>query len=132
MFLEPLEPQLLDHREASRATPAERNSDLFGDIPQWIWIAFLFAWALLFGLFLVFFTTNGEATFMVMTAAFFALMILGLPAALGAQTKRGQRPGQRIIATRTGPLPVSAAATQILLIPVGAVIGLTAFIILGM
>lgn len=127
-----LEPQILDDTEASPATPREPNSDVFGDIPGWIWIAFLSAWALLFGLFLVFFTTNGEATFMVMTAAFFALMTLGLPAALSTQTKRGPHHGQRIIATRSGPLPLRAAATQILLIPVGAVIGLTAFIILGM
>lgn len=126
-----LEPQVLDDTDES-ATAPEPNSDVFGDIPRWIWIAFLSAWALLFGLFLVFFTTNGSATFMVVTAAFFALMTLGLPAALGTQTKRRQRPGQRIIATRSGPLPLSAAATQILLIPVGAVIGLIAFIILGM
>ena len=126
-----LEPQLLDDTDASPATP-EPNSDVFGDIPRWIWIAFLSAWALLFSLFLIFFTKDGEATFAVMTAAFFALMILGLPVALATQSKHRPRRGQRIIETRSGPLPLSAAATQILLIPIGAVIGLTGFIIFGM
>jgi VIT1/CCC1 family predicted Fe2+/Mn2+ transporter len=126
-----LEPQVLDDTDASPAAP-EPNSDVFGDIPRWIWIAFLSAWALLFGLFLVFFTKDGEATFAVITAAFFALMTLGLPAALATQSKPRPHGSQRVIETRSGPLPLSAAATQILLIPIGAVVGLTAFIIVGM
>jgi hypothetical protein len=36
------------------------------------------------------------------------------------------------IATRNGPVSVVAAATQILMIPVSAVIGLTAFILFAM
>jgi hypothetical protein len=37
-----------------------------------------------------------------------------------------------VIVTHSGPLPVAAAATQILLIPVASVIGVTAFIAFGM
>jgi len=126
-------PGLKAREEAERSTAAiEPNSDVFGDIPGWIWVAFLSAWALLFGLFLVFFTTDGPATFMVMTAAFFALMTLGLPAALGTQSTRRPHYSQRVIRTHSGPLPLTAAATQILLIPVASVIGVTAFIIFGM
>jgi hypothetical protein len=87
---------------------------------------------LLFALFLAFFTRDGPATLAVLTSSFFALMLLGLPAALGAQAKPAKRPRSRIIITRNGPLPVSAAATQMLLIPVASVIGVTAFILFGM
>jgi hypothetical protein len=104
----------------------------FADIPRAVWIAFLSAWALLFGLFIVFFTANGEAALMVVTAAFFALMALGLPAALCAQSTSASQDHRPVINTRTGPLPTRSAATQILLIPVGAVIGLLAFIALAL
>jgi hypothetical protein len=87
---------------------------------------------LLFGLFIVFFARDGRATLDVATAAFFALMTLGLPAALCPQSTSAPRERRRIIDTRTGPLPIGAAATQILLIPVGALIGLTAFILFAM
>jgi hypothetical protein len=122
---------LLDE-DRSTVAPAGPNSDIFGDIPGWIWVAFLSAWALLFGLFLIFFTTDGPATLMVITAAFFALMILGLPAALGTQSRPRSRHNQRLIRTRNGSLPLTAAATQILLIPVASIVGVTGFIIFGM
>ena len=108
------------------------NMAPFADIPRFVWIAFLSAWALLFGLFIAFFARDGRAALAVVTAAFFALMTLGLPAALCAQSKNSSRECGRIIDTRTGPVPVSAAAMQILLIPVGAVFGLTAFILLAL
>ena len=38
----------------------------------------------------------------------------------------------RLIVTHSGPLPVGAAAAQILLIPVASVIGLIGFIAFGM
>ena len=57
-----------------RAAPPLQDTGVFGDIPRPIWIAFLAAWALLFGLFIIFFTADGEAALMVVTASFFALM----------------------------------------------------------
>jgi hypothetical protein len=124
-------PEPLDQADHS-AAPVPPDSGVFGDIPGAIWIAFLSAWALLFGLFILFFAGDGQATLAVLTASFFALMTLGLPAALGLQSKGAPHRNWTIVETRTGPLPVSAAATQILLIPVGALIGLTAFILLAM
>lgn len=127
----PLVSEPLDDAD-ERAAPPLQDTGVFGDIPRPIWIAFLAAWALLFGLFIIFFTADGEAALMVVTASFFALMTLGLPSALGALSKPASPRPQRMIATRSGLLPVGAAATQILLIPVGAVIGLMAFIALAM
>lgn len=102
----------------------------FADVPRWIWTIFLTAWATLFGLFLLFFTTTAAAKFDITIVALFALMAFGLPVALGAQaTPRIGRP-PHIIQTRTGPLPAGAAAVQIAVIPVCAVIGLIAFIAL--
>lgn len=124
-------PELLDQDEL-RAEPAMSDEGLFGDIPRSIWTAFLSAWALLFGLFLIFFTKDGPATLAVVTASFFALMLLGLPAALGAQASSSRRGRSQFVITHNGPLPIRAAATQILLIPVAAVFGVTLFIILGM
>ena len=124
-------PELLEDDERTTG-PAIPDPGVFGDIPRSIWIAFLSAWALLFGLFLVFFTRDGPATLAVLTSSFFALMLLGLPAALGMQSKSGKRERPRVIVTHNGPLPIRAAATQILLIPVGAVIGVALFVILAM
>jgi hypothetical protein len=120
------------HRERrliDDATAPPPNMGVFGDIPRPIWAAFLCAWAMLFGLFMIFFATNGRAALAVLTASFFALMTLGLPAVLGSQSKSTVRQRQRIIETRTGPITIGAAATPILLIPAGAVLGLTVFII---
>jgi hypothetical protein len=124
-------PELLDDTDQLTSPPADHERSLFGDIPGPIWTAFLSAWAFLFGLFLLFFAADGPSELVIVTSCFFALMILGLPAALGAQAKSAPRPWPRLIETRSGALPVGAAATQILLIPVGAVIGLIAFIVLA-
>lgn len=105
---------------------------LFQDIPRWIWITFLSAWAVLFGLFIVFFTTNAAAAFVVTIAALFGLMAFGLPMTLAAQSKCESEECKGLIHTHTGPLNVGAAAAQIVLIPIGAVFGLVAFIILAM
>lgn len=102
----------------------------FSDIPGWIWTGFLGGWALLFGLFVVFFANDGRSTMMVITACFFALMILGLPAALGMQTEATKSPSDGMIHTQSGSLPVGAAATQILLIPVASVFGLLVLMLL--
>lgn len=125
-------PELLHDQDQRTAGPAMPAVSLFGDVPTAIWTAFLSLWALLFGLFLVFFTNGGPATLAVLTSSFFALMLLGLPAALGAQTSTGKRLRSAIVVTHNGPLPVGAAATQILLIPAASVIGVTGFILLAM
>lgn len=116
----------------SVAAPANDNISLFGDIPQWIWVVFLSAWALLFSFFVLFLATNLEAAFAVTIAVFFALMAFGLPAVLAAQSKCGKYDCKGVIHTRTGPLTVTAAAIQILTIPIAAVIGLTALITLAL
>jgi hypothetical protein len=123
-------PDLPNDHEGSQPRP-DSNAGLFSDIPRPIWIAFLASWGAIFGLFALFFTTDGPATLMVFTAIFFVLMMLGLPAALGAQSKCEPREFNGIIETGTGPLGVSAAATQIVLIPAGAALGLLAFIVLA-
>jgi hypothetical protein len=89
---------------------------------------FLSAWALLFTLFILFFTATPEAAFVVTVAALFALMAFGLPMAMAAQGRCEGHECGGIVHTRTGPLSVAAAGTQIVLIPVAAVIGLSAFI----
>jgi hypothetical protein len=125
-----LDQNLLDDQD--QPLDSAPDSGLFTDIPKPIWIIFLSAWALVFGLFGLFFTTDGPATLAVVTAAFFALMILGLPAALARQSKCARREFNGLFDTRNGPLGVGAAATQIVLIPIAAVIGVIAFIALGM
>lgn len=127
-----LDPGLLDDADQLTAGPAMHEASVFEDIPHVIWIAYLSAWALLFGLFVLFFTTDGQATLAVLTASFFALMLLGLPAALGAQARPGAGRWSRTVVTRSGALPVASAATQILLIPVASLIGITGFILLAM
>lgn len=112
--------------------PTTHEPSVFGDIPRSIWTAYLSTWALLFGLFLLFFATGGEAALAVLTSSFFAFMLLGLPAALGAQAEPAPRRSRQVIVTGSGPLPVSSAAIQILSVPVGACIGLTAFILFAL
>ena len=125
-------PELLDDTDQLTSAPTEPRTNPFGDIPRPIWIAFLSAWATLFALFVLFFATDGPAALAVLTSCFFALMILGLPAALGAQSDYPSRHWPRVIRTGSGSLPIAAAAAQILLIPVAAVFGLILFIILAL
>jgi hypothetical protein len=120
-----------DRQQPTGAAPAA-NIAPFGDIPRWIWVFFLSAWALLFGLFVLFLATDAEAAFAVTIAVFFACMAFGLPAALAAQSPCEKYDCRGIVHTRTGPLPVTAAATQILTIPICAVIGLMVFITLAL
>ena len=127
--MRPISEILVDDDERTSAPPTLPPSP-FSDVPGPIWIAFLSAWALLFGLFLVFFATDGPATMVVVTACFFTLMMLGLPAVLGAQGHPAERRREGVVETHTGTISVTAAATQILLIPVGSVIGLATLIIL--
>ena len=126
-------PELREDAEQLASAPASSAEiGLYGDIPRPIWIAFLSTWAVVFGLFVLFFTTDGPAALMVITASFFAVMTLGFPAALGSVAPGSYRPWSRVVVTHTGPLPITAAAVQILLIPVASVIGLIGFIAFGM
>lgn len=119
----------LDRQEAS-IEAAELGP--FQDIPRSIWTIFLGAWGLLFFMFALFFAVDVASGFVVTIAALFAMMAFGLPSLMAAQGRReGHRCGD-VIQTRTGPLSVRAAGTQIVLIPIAAVIGLTAFIALAM
>ena len=127
-----LNPEVLEDAEQLTLGPATHEGSLFGDIPGPVWTAFLSAWALLFALFVMFFAKDGPSSIAILTSCFFATMILGLPAALAGQSQAASRPWPRMIVTGSGTLPVGAAAAQILLIPVGAVIGLIGFIVLAL
>jgi hypothetical protein len=115
-----------------RVAPETSAVGLFHDIPVWVWRSFLLAWATLFGLFVLFFARGAATAFVIAIVIFFVLMAFGLPMTMAAQAKceRGQCNG--MIDTRTGPLTITAAATQIILIPVAAVVGLVAFIIFAL
>jgi hypothetical protein len=104
----------------------------FQDVPRGIWTIFLSAWALLFMLFILFFTVTPAATFVVTVAALFGLMAFGLPMVMAAQGRCEGHECRGVVHTRTGPLSVAAAGTQIVLIPIAAVLGLTVFIVLAM
>ena len=103
----------------------------FQDIPKQIWVVFLSAWAVLFGMFVVFFTVNASASFVVTIAALFAIMAFGLPSVLAAQGRREDYRCGKVVQTHTGPLSVTAAGTQIAAVPICAIIGLTFFIALA-
>lgn len=113
--------------ELAEAPPSTEPGP-FQDIPKQIWVVFLSAWGLLFGMFVVFFTVNAQASFVVTIAALFAMMAFGLPSAMAAQGRcEGHRCG-KIVQTHTGPLSIAAAGVQIAAVPVCAIIGLAAFI----
>ena len=118
-----------EDRQAAPSTAAEPGP--FQDIPRPIWTIFLSAWGLLFGMFVLFFTVSPASSFVVTIAALFALMAFGLPMAMAAQARCDDYKCPNIIQTHTGPLSVAAAGTQIVLVPVCAVIGLVAFIALA-
>ena len=122
---------LVDHDQETPAAPAPEIG-LFQDVPRWIWATFLSAWAMFFGLMIVFFATDSAAIFVVTIAVLFGAMAFGLPIALAAQSKCANYDCKGVIHTHTGPLGVRSAGAQIALIPVAAVLGLTAFIMLAM
>ena len=124
----------LETRDAGTevTTTEPKEIGLFQDIPTWIWRIFFSAWATIFGLFLTIFTTNAEATFVVIISALTGGMAFGLPLPLAAQSRKDNVKSVSIVHTHTGPLSPPAAAAQIVLIPIGGVIGLTAFILFAM
>ena len=122
---------LVDQEEDARAAPPP-DIGLFRDIPRWIWVTFLSAWAMFFALMILFFATDAAAIFVVTIAVLFGAMAFGLPLALAAQSKCDPYDCKGVVHTHTGPLSVRSAGAQIALIPVAAVIGLTAFILLAL
>jgi hypothetical protein len=118
--------------EQTAASPRPPDIGLFQDIPRWIWTIFLSAWAIFFGLMILFFATTPAAAFAVTIAALFGLMAFGLPMALAAQSQCGKHDCTGMIDTHTGPLSAAAVGTQIALIPVAVVVGLVGFIVLAM
>ena len=124
------QPQAVEEQVAASPPPPEVG--LFQDIPRWIWTIFLSAWAIFFGLMILFFATTPAAAFAVTIAALFGFMAFGLPMALAAQSQCGKHDCTGMIDTHTGPLSAAAVGTQIALIPVAVVIGLVGFIVLAM
>lgn len=113
--------------DLAEAPPAPEPGP-FQDIPRQIWIVFLSAWGLLFSMFVIFFTVNAAASFVVTIAALFAMMAFGLPSVMAALGRNeGHRCG-KIVQTHTGPLSITAAGAQIAAVPICAIVGLTAFI----
>lgn len=118
-----------DDREGIIGLPAAMAP--FRDVPPAVWKLYLSAWAALFGLFVLFFAVNLAAAFAVTVSVLFALMAFGLPMVLSALPGDCDGECGPVIHTHTGPLSVAAAGTQIVLIPIAAVIGLCAFILLA-
>ena len=81
---------------------------------------------------ILFFATDAAAIFVVTIAVLFGAMSFGLPIALAAQSKCANYDCKGVVHTHTGPLSVQSAGAQIALIPIAAVIGLAAFIMLAM
>jgi hypothetical protein len=117
--------------EEKVAVPPPPEPGPFQDIPKPIWVVFLSAWGLLFGMFVIFFTVNARASFVVTIAALFTMMAFGLPGALAAQGRSDSYCCPKLVHTHTGPLGTFAAGAQIAAVPVCAVIGLAAFIALA-
>lgn len=124
------EPLVDQEQKAPEAPPPDIG--LFRDVPRWIWVTFLSAWAMFFGLMILFFATDAAAIFVVTIAVLFGAMAFGLPMALAAQSKCDRYDCKGVVQTHTGPLSVKSAGAQIALIPIAAVLGLTAFIVLAM
>jgi len=125
-------PEMLADRDQAALARRAVGPGPFQDIPPTIWKLYLSAWAVLFGMFILFFAVNAAAGFAVMTAALFAVMAFGLPSTLAAVGRREGHQRGAVIQTHTGPLSIAAAGVQITLTPIGAVIGLSAFILLAM
>lgn len=127
----------LDHLPVAHQTEGAAGAEAeevgpFRDLPRWIWVAFLSAWSIFFALLAVFFARTPSAAFAITIAILFAIMAFGLPVTLAAQSKCKWSECPDIVETHTGPLGIRAAGAQIVLIPICAVIGLVAFIILAL
>ena len=99
---------------------------LFDDIPPSIRGGFGAAWAALFALFWGFFAWGLEAIFAVVVSTLFAIMYFGVPIIMARQTSPRSGYLSSKIQTCTGPVSTSAAAVQIMLIPVALFIAIGA------
>ncbi len=97
---------------------------VFDDIPPSIRGGFAAAWVVLFGLFWGFFAWGREATFAVVVSTLFAAMYFGVPIIMAHQTSPRTGYFSSEIQTYTGPVSRSAAAAQIMLIPVALAIAI--------
>jgi hypothetical protein len=97
---------------------------LFDDIPPSIRGGFAASWVALFALFWGFFAWGREATFAVMVSTLFATMYFGVPFIMARQTSPRTGYFSSEIQTCTGPVSTSAAAVQIMLIPVALLIAI--------
>lgn len=118
-----------DDRKGAVGLPAAMAP--FRDVPRGVWTVYLSAWAALFGLFALFFAVNLASAFAVTISCLFAVMAFGLPIVLAGLPKDSDGECGPMIDTHTGSLSIAAAGAQIVLIPVAAVIGLSAFILLA-
>ncbi len=97
---------------------------LFDDIPPSIRGGFAAAWIALFALFWGFFAWGREATFAVTVSTLFAAMYFGVPIIMARQTSSRSGYFASEIQTCTGPMSTSAAAVQIMLIPVALMLAI--------
>ncbi len=122
----------LPDQDQKTVSPQPDEIGLFQDIPRWFWGTYLSTWGIFFGLMILFFATNAASIFVVTIAVLFGAMAFGLPMALAAQSKCKKHECKGVIDTHTGALSVRSAGAQIAMIPIAAVIGFTAFIVLAM
>ena len=125
-------PERLAGGKRAVALVREPEPGPFQDIPGSIWAVFLTAWGLIFTTFALVFTANPAATFVVTISVSFAAMAFGLPTLMAAQSRCDGYKCPQMVQTYTGPLSVAAAGAQIVAVPVCALIGLTAFIVLAL
>jgi type IV secretory pathway VirB2 component (pilin) len=121
-----------DQDQRAKAPKIADDVGPFRDVPRGIWRLYLGAWAIVFGLFILFFTADSRSALMVVTATFFGLMLLGLPAATAAQSKTSDGECNGTVQTYTGPVSTFQAGIQIALVPIAAIIGLLGFVLLAM
>jgi hypothetical protein len=125
-------PEILAGQARPSALASAAEPGPFQDIPGSIWAVFLTAWGLIFATFAMVFTVNPAATFVVTIAVSFAVMAFGLPSVMAAQSRCADFKCPKMRQTHTGPWSCAAAGTQIVAVPVCALIGLMAFITLAL
>lgn len=104
----------------------EHDTHLFDDIPTGVRIGFAAAWFTLFAIFWIFFAWGRDAIFAVSISTLFAMMYFGLPVLMSRQTKPRSPSNRSTIETCTGPVSISSAAIQMVLIPVALTLAIAA------
>lgn len=107
----------VEEKALIRTLEAEHDVHAFDDLPSGILGAFVGSWAVLLGLFWVFFAQGSAAQFALVIVTFFVLMFFAVPAIMIGQVvpKSKSEPGS--INVHTGVLTERSAAIQVLLIP---------------